>query len=249
MGSGAEVAKEAADIVILDDDLLSISKAVRYGRTIFKSIRKFIIFQLTLNFCAMGVSMLAPLFGIASPITVIQILWINMVMDTLAGLAFGGEPPLKKYMKEPPKRRDEKIMNKYMWLEILLGGAVSIAVCMWFLTGDFVAEIFYYSRNLRFYTAFFGLFMFMGIFNSFCARTASINLTDHLAGNKPFIFIMGAVSIVQVFILFYGGRIFRTNGLSPYELVLIVGLAFIAVICNLLRKGAYRLFRLKNNGI
>ncbi|MDR2090615.1 MAG: cation-transporting P-type ATPase [Clostridiales bacterium] len=245
MGSGTDVAKEAGDIVILDDNLLSIAKAVKYGRTIFKSIRKFIIFQLTLNFCAMGVSMLAPLFGISSPITVIQILWINIVMDTLAGLAFGGEAALQKYMDEPPKKRGEKIINGYMWLEIILGGAFSVLVCMWFLKSEFVAEMFFYAKNTRFYTAFFGLFMFMGIFNGFCARTQSINLADHIAGNKPFIIIMGAVSVVQVLILYFGGQIFRTNGLTANELIFIVLLAFTAVIANAVRKIFYRVFKLR----
>ncbi|MDR1939347.1 MAG: cation-translocating P-type ATPase [Clostridiales bacterium] len=249
MGSGTEVAKEASDIVIADDNLLSIAKAVRYGRTIFKSIRKFIIFQLTLNFCAMGVSMVAPFFGITSPITIIQILWINMVMDTLAGLAFGGEAPLMKYMKETPKRRGEKIINKYMWLEILLGGASAIGVCLWFLNSGYIGEVFYYSRSARFYTAFFGLFMFMGIFNAFCARTHSLNLADHLAANKPFIIIMGAVTVAQIAILYFGGSIFRTDGLSLLELALIICLSLTAVASNAVRKAVYRLVGLKNNGV
>jgi magnesium-transporting ATPase (P-type) len=197
----------------------------------------------------MGVSMLAPLFGISAPITVVQILWINMVMDTLAGLAFGGEAALKKYMKEPPKKRGEKIINNYMWLEIILGGAFSVLVCMWFLKSDYVAEMFFYAKNTRFYTAFFGLFMFMGIFNGFCARTQSINLIDHLAGNKPFIIIMGAVTVVQVLILYFGGQIFRTNGLEINELVFIILLAFTAIIANIIRKLFYKILKLKNNGI
>ncbi|MDR2046309.1 MAG: cation-transporting P-type ATPase [Clostridiales bacterium] len=249
MGSGTEIAKEAGDIVILDDNLLSIAKAVRYGRTIFKSIRKFIIFQLTLNFCAMGVSMLAPLFGIASPITVIQILWINMVMDTLAGLAFGGEPPLKKYMNEPSKPRGEKIINKYMMLEIIFGGAFSVALCMWFLNSEFVSGLFHYGRGARFYTAFFGLFMFTGIFNAFCARTQSVNLSDHIAGNKPFIIIMGAVTAAQILILYFGGQIFRTNGLSANELLLVVALASGALIANTVRKILYKILKIRHGGI
>ena len=103
MGSGTEVAKEASDIVILDDNFLSISKAILYGRTIFKSIRKFIIFQLTVNICAVGLSIIGPFIGVDTPVTVIQMLWINMVMDTLAGLAFSFEPPLIEYMEEKPK--------------------------------------------------------------------------------------------------------------------------------------------------
>lgn len=95
MGSGTEVAKEASDIVITDDNILSISKAILYGRTIFKNIRKFIIFQLTINLAATSLALIGPFIGVPSPITVIQMLWINMVMDTLAGLAFSYEVPKK----------------------------------------------------------------------------------------------------------------------------------------------------------
>ena len=109
MGSGSDVAKEASDIVILDDNILSITKAVLYGRTIFKSIRKFVIYQLTVNMCAVGLSVIAPLMGVNMPITIIQMLWINLVMDTLGGLAFSGEPTRESYMLEKPKSREENI--------------------------------------------------------------------------------------------------------------------------------------------
>ena len=105
MGSGTEVAKEASDIVILDDNILSISKAILYGRTIFKSIRKFIIYQLTVNMCALILSIIGPFIGINTPITIIQMLWLNMIMDTFAGLAFSFEPALESFMHEPPKRK------------------------------------------------------------------------------------------------------------------------------------------------
>ena len=118
MGSGTEVSKEASDIVILDDNFLSISKAILFGRTIFKSIRKFIIFQLTINLCAILLSVVGPFIGVETPVPVIQILWINMIMDTLAGIAFSYEPPFKEYMREPPKKKGEPIMNRYMIGEI-----------------------------------------------------------------------------------------------------------------------------------
>ena len=95
-GSGTEVAKEASEIVILDNNFLSITKAILFGRTIFKSIRKFIIFQLTVNICAVSLSIIGPFIGVDTPVTVIQMLWINMVMDTLAALAFSFEAPLKE---------------------------------------------------------------------------------------------------------------------------------------------------------
>jgi calcium-translocating P-type ATPase len=238
MGSGTEVAKEAGDIVILDDNLLSIAKAIKYGRTIFKSIRKFIIFQLTLNFCAMGVSMIAPLIGVDSPVTVIQMLWINMVMDTLAGLAFGGELARMEYMREKPKKRDEPIINSYMWREIVGGAVYSILICLWFLKSRFVGEIFP-ENSLRLMTAFFALFMFTGIFNSFCARTHHMNLTDHIAGNKPFLLIMSVVTAVQIVILYFGGTVFRTNGLSPAEFIFVVALSSTTVAVHTLRKFIY----------
>lgn len=120
MGSGTEVAKEASEIVILDDNFLSISKAILFGRTTFKSIRKFIIFQLTINMCAISLSIIGPFIGVETPVTVIQMLWINMIMDTLAGIAFSYEPPLKEYMEEPPKKKHENILNRYMLDEIIL---------------------------------------------------------------------------------------------------------------------------------
>ena len=122
MGSGTEVAKEASDVVIMDDNFLSISKAVLYGRTIFKSLRKFIVYQLTVNACAIILSVVGPILGITTPITIIQMLWINMIMDTLAGLAFSYEYASLEYMNEPSKSRNEPIINKDMYFSIISCG-------------------------------------------------------------------------------------------------------------------------------
>ena len=132
MGSGTEVAKEASDIILLDDNFYSITRAILFGRTIFKSIRKFIIFQLTVNFCAVSLSIIGPFIGVPTPVTVIQMLWVNMVMDTLAGVAFAYEPPLEEYMQEPPKKREEKILNQYMIHEIVFIGIYSFLLCLFF---------------------------------------------------------------------------------------------------------------------
>lgn len=136
MGSGSEVCKEASDIVILDDNFLSIANAILFGRTIFKSIRKFIIFQLTINLCAVGLSIIGPFIGIETPVTIVQMLWINMIMDTLAGIAFSYEPALKSYMNERPKKKEEPIINKYMYGEILFTGIYSSILCIIFLTSS-----------------------------------------------------------------------------------------------------------------
>lgn len=215
MGSGTEVAKEASDIVILDDNFISISKAILFGRTIFKSIRKFIILQLTINLCALSLSIIGPFIGIEMPITVIQMLWINMVMDTLAGLAFSFEPPLKEYMYEYPKKKDESIMNKYMLNQIFLTGLFSSFICILFLKLPIIRNLYRSEEYL--YTAFFGLFIFIDIFNSFNARTHRLNILANVLKNKMFIFIMIFIVIVQVLLIYFGGSVFRTTGLSLFE--------------------------------
>ena len=232
MGSGTEVAKEASDIVILDDNFKSISKAILFGRTIFKSIRKFIIFQLTVNICAVSLSIIGPFIGVETPVTVIQMLWINMVMDTLAGLAFSFEPPLLEYMDEKPKKKDEQIINKYMINEILFTGAYSSILCVLFLKLPIIKELYRFNiDSIYLMTAFFGLFIFIGIFNSFNARTHRLNLFANILKNKVFIII-----IRQLFLLYFGGNLFRTSGLTLKEFEIMILLSMTVIPIDFLRK-------------
>ncbi len=235
MGSGTEVSKEASDIVILDDNFLSISKAVLFGRTIFKSIRKFVIVQLTINLCAISLSIICPFIGVDTPVTVIQMLWVNMVMDTLAGLAFAFEPPLLEYMKEKPKKKTESIINGYMISEIVFTGIYSALLCIIFLKSPIIASIF---KNNEAYimTAFFGLFIFIDIFNSFNARTNRINIFANLTKNKVFILIMIFIVIVQIILIYKGGNMFRTVGLPLNELILMILLAATVIPIDWIRK-------------
>ena len=234
MGSGTEVSKEASDIVILDDNFLSISKAILFGRTIFKSIRKFIIVQLTINFCAIFLSIIGPFIGIDTPITVIQMLWLNMVMDTLAGLAFAYEPPLLEYMKEKPKKKDESIINKYMFGQILVVGLYSALICVLFLKLPCVKVLF--PNKGEFLTAFFGLFIFIDIFNSFSARTNRLNLLSNITKNKVFLGIMLFIIIVQIILIYYGGALFRTTGLTFKEFQIMILIAFSVIPVDFIRK-------------
>lgn len=237
MGSGTEVAKEASDIVVLDDNFLSISSSVLFGRTIFKSIRKFIIFQLTVNLCAISLSIIGPFIGVETPVTVIQMLWVNMVMDTLAGLAFAFEPPLIEYMKEKPKKRGESIINKYMVHEIFFTGAYSSLLCILFLKLPIFKEIYHNNiSNEHLLTAFFGLFIFVAIFNSFNARTHRLNLLSNLMKNKVFILITLFIIFVQLYLIYFGGHLFRTTGLSFLELEIMIILAFTVVPVDFIRK-------------
>ena len=237
MGSGTEVAKEASDIIILDNNLKSISKAVLYGRTIFKSIRKFIIFQLTINICAVGISIIGPFINISSPVTVIQMLWINMIMDTLAGIAFSFEPPLKEYMKEQPKSKNEQIINKYMIKEILITGTYSFLLCIFFLKSSFIKTLYRTGTNNKYLmTAFFLLFILISIFNSFNARTNRVNIFKDVLKNKVFLLIIIAITIIQLYIIYYGGNMFRSFGLTLKELEITTLLALTVIPVDIIRK-------------
>lgn len=237
MGSGTKVAQEASDIIILDDNIESIEKAILYGRTIFKSIRKFIIFQLTVNLCAVSISIIGPFIGVPTPVTVIQMLWINMVMDTLAGLAFSYEPPLKEYMKEPPKKRNEPIINKYMLNEILITGIYSSILCIIFLKSSIINNLFRPSYDNKYLmTAFFGLFIFISIFNSFNARTDRLNILGNIYKNKVFLLIIIFICIVQIIMIYYGGNTFRTSGLNIYEFIIMLLISITVIPIDFIRK-------------
>ena len=236
MGTGTEVAKEAGDIVIMDDNISSIGKATAYGRTIFKSIRKFLIFKLTINFVAMGISILAPFIGVGMPITVLQMLWINIVMDTLAGLAYGGERPQKAYMKEPPKRRDEPIINRYMWGQILYSTIFIAGLSIWFMMSPIIQNSIGIHGAIYSMTAFFAFFMFINIFNSFNSRTHDVNPLSYMSLNKPFIFIMILCTVAQVFLIYFGGNVFRTQPLDLVHFVVVILLAATIFPVDMLRK-------------
>ena len=246
MGSGTEVAKEASDIVILDNNFLSISKAILYGRTIFKSIRKFIILQLTINLCALSLSIIGPFVGIDTPVTVVQMLWINMVMDTLAGLAFAFEPPLLEYMYEKPKSKMEPIMNGYMYSEIIWTGLLSSCLCFFFLKCPFLRTIYHSQTSLL--SAFFGLFIFIDIFNSFNARTHRLNILANIQKNKVFIAIISLIVVVQLLLIYYGGSAFRTTGLTFLELQTMILLSSLVIPLDWIRK-LYLKSKNKNYGV
>ncbi len=237
MGSGTEVAKEASDIILLDNNFNSIVKAIFYGRTIFKSIRKFIIFQLTVNFCAVFLSIVGPFIGVDSPVTVIQMLWVNMVMDTLAGIAFSYEAPLLEYMEEPPKKRDEKILNSYMIHEIVFTSIYSFLLCIFFLKSPFIHSFFREGRDdIYFMSAFFGLFIFMMIFNSFNARTSRLNIFANLLSNKVFMIVIAFIVVVQIILIYFGGDLFRTTSLSLKEVEIMLCCAFSVIPVEFFRK-------------
>ncbi len=242
MGSGTHVARDAGDIIILDNNLSSIVRAVLYGRTIFKSIRKFITLQLTMNFCAVGVSMIGPFVGIDAPVTVVQMLWINIIMDTLGGLAFAGEAPLDSYMKEKPKRRDEPILNGYMVHQILLLGGFTIGLCLTFLLHPSINALFRQTPNrLCQLTAFFALFIFTSVFNCFNARTDRLRLFAGVSRNRAFLGIMLLVCLTQILFVYLGGSVLRTIPLTARELGVTLLLSLSVFFAEFLRKLLWRM--------
>ena len=235
MGSGADIAKAAGDVVIGNNSMQAISRTILYGRTIFKSIKKFISFQLVMNLAACGVSLLGQLFGIDSPITIIQMLWVNIIMDTLGGLAFAGEPALEYYMKEKPKTRTEPILTGEMLSKILVSGLYTLFLCLCFLKVDFFRRAFIGSGGeARFMTAFYALFIFLGIFNCFIARSERVWLFSEIGKNKLFVFIMLLIAVIQIIMIYMGGELFRATPLRIGELVSVVILAFTIIPFDML---------------
>ncbi len=247
MGSGTEVAKEASDIVIADNNFASIVKAILYGRTIFESIRKFIVFQLTMNLSAVGISLLGPFIGVESPVTVSQMLWVNIIMDSLGALAFASEPPEREFMLAPPKTRDEKIISKSMLSKIVLNGMYILFICVMFLKSDFVAMLLHKADEKYLLSAFFCMFIFTGIFVCFTSRTSRIKLLSHLSENKAFIVIMLLISALQLSFVYFGGDVFRTVPLKMHDLVCVICISFSIVAFDFLRKLITKALSAKKN--
>lgn len=245
MGSGTEVAKEAGDITILDDNFLSIQKAILYGRTIFKNIRKFLIFQLTVNVSAVAICFLAPFLGIDQPISILSLLYINLVMDTLAALAFGNEPALQRYMNEKPIKRDESILSGKMASQILTIGAYIIAGCLAVLFFEPLINI--YAPQLMVNTdleyiatykesAMLAFMMFTVILNGFYARNEGVNCFEHIGENKGFIAVMVAVVILLVALIQIIASVAQLTPISVLTWGVMFVFALGSIIVDVIRK-------------
>ena len=236
MGSGTEVAKEAGDITILDDNFASIKKAILYGRTMFKSIRKFLVFQLTVNVAAVLTCFLGPILGVNVVLTVIQLLLVNLVMDTLAAIAFGSEPALEEYMKDKPIPRTESIVNKNMFVQILLGALYITGICLAVLFVPFVRDLFGSSNAVYLKTAVFAIFMMAITFNGFNARTSHANIFKGLGGNRTFLLVMLSVFTLQFVFVTFGGSVLSVERLSASGWLICAALAFLVIPIDILRK-------------
>ena len=245
MGSGTEVAKECADIVIKDNNFASIVKAILYGRTIFESIRKFIIFQLIMNFSAVGISLIGPFIGVDTPVTVTQMLWLNIIMDTLGALAFASEAPRAEYMKMKPKKRDEGILSRKMIKQIVAVTAYILCLCVWFLKSNSGALLLSKSTDGYVLSSFFALFVFLAVFVCFISRTSRVNVFSGLWQNKLFALIMALIILVQIIFIYFVGEALRTSPLAFWDLASVFLCAFSVVVFDTVRKIFDCLFGLK----
>lgn len=249
MGDGTAVAQEAGDVVILNNSLTSIKDCILNSRTMSKSVSKFLIFQLTVNVSTLLMNIVAPILGWTEPFSIVQILWINLIMDTLAALAYGGEPILDRYMKEKPAKRTDKILTPYIKSAIGLGsifitlGSIVILENVFgildFVRPENVANVETFDK-----TFMFAFFIYSIIFNSLNTRSENINLFEHIKDNKRFILVMGGIFILQTLLLEFGGAVFGTVPLSLKAYLVAIGLSLLIIPIDMIRK---LILKSKNN--
>ncbi len=244
MGSGTEAAKEAGEIIVLDDNFKSIKDAILYGRTIYNNILKFCKFQLVINVVAVVVSAISPFFGIEEPLKVTHLLFVNLVMDSLGAIMLGNEPALEKYMLEKPRRRDEKIVSRKMAGQIATMGLWLILLSFAFLKLPCFDPFFETDDQRK--TAYFVLFIVAALFNGFNVRDEGFGIFRDLKLNPGFLKVWFTIVLVQAVIVNAAlvpaavfqwiGKMFNCVpfGIAGWGIVIL--LAFTMIPADLLRK-------------
>jgi Ca2+-transporting ATPase len=237
--AGTEVAREASDIILLDDSFASITSAVLWGRSLYENIQRFILFQLTINFCACILVFIAPLLGFAEPFTIIQILWINIIMDTLAAFALCSEAPHDGLMKHKPVPQDATIVTPFMWLSIIVTGTFLILTGLLQMATGFLGG----STPEEINTVFFAGFVIAAVWNGINCRALDGKMPQFFKGNPTFFVVMGFVVVVQVAIVQYGGAVFATVPLSAMQWVKIILATASVLVVGLVLRVSYGLYR------
>ena len=223
LGSGTSVAKEASDMTLLDDSFKSIANAVMWGRSLYRNIQRFLFFQLVVNVAALLLVLGGSVIGTEMPLTVTQILWVNLIMDTFAALALASLPPSHEVMKEKPRKASDFIISKGMGFGILFCGIVFFAVMFAFLV--------YCERrgkggvDVHELTMFFTTFVMIQFWNLFNAKALGSNRTAfrHFMKDKGMILVLALILVGQWMIVTFGGEMFRTVPLSLTEWLVIIG--------------------------
>ena len=237
MGSGTDTAKEAGDIIIIDDNFVSITNAVLLGRTFMHNVLKFLKFQLPINVSLVLLSVLATLIIGYEAIAAVQILVINIVMDTLNSLSFGGEPAKEEYMLEKPIQKGAKLLNKNTVNQIAISvvgflAIFSVTLMPWFQNMFATEEVYLTAR--------FALLTLMATFNGFNIRTDSLNLFKGIGKNKLFIEMAGVIFTGLFFLVTFGGDFLHCTPLDVKHWLVLIGLSFLIVPIDLFRKIFFR---------
>ena len=223
LGSGTSVAKEASDMTLLDDSFKSIANAVMWGRSLYRNLQRFLFFQLVVNVAALLLVLGGSVIGTEMPLTVTQILWVNLIMDTFAALALASLPPSHEVMKDKPRKASDFIINKSIGFGILFCGIVFFLVMF--------ALLVYYERrgkggvDVHELTMFFTTFVMIQFWNLFNAKALMSHHTAfrHFLKDKGMILVLILVLVGQWIIVTFGGEMFRTTPLSLHEWLLIIG--------------------------
>ena len=221
MGAGTSVAKEASDIVLLDNAFPSIVKGIKWGRSLYKNIQSFLSFQLTVNVALCLTAMFAPLIGCESPFGIIEILYINLVMDALGALALASEPAMDRVLNDKPRDNNKSIIDSNMIKFIGSSGLVLFAT---------MVAMILFPLNLG-ATGLFATFMTFNWMNLFRARSFGKNMGtfESLSRNKLFLFVAGAILVMNVLIVQFGGTIFGTEALNILQWLEVAGISIAMV--------------------
>ena len=227
---GTDIAQQAADILLLDDSFSSIITACKFGRNVYDSIRKFVQFQLTTNIVAVFMTLLGGLILKDSPLNAIQMLWVNLIMDSFASLALATEKPSNKLLERKPYKRDSSILTPFMKANILSQGIFQILILLFIIfKGDKLfgvnsdRELEHYEWNKEHgyhFTIFFDVFVFLQVFNSINARKLNqkeINIFEGIKDNIYYILVQSFIVLGQIILVTFGGRAVRTQPLSIFQ--------------------------------
>ena len=222
MGSGTSVAKEASDITLLDDSFNSIATAVMWGRSLYQNIQRFILFQLTINVAALVIVLFGSIFGHQLPLTVTQMLWVNLIMDTFAAGALASLPPNEKVMQNKPRKNDDFIVTPVMRSGILFVGLTFVALLMGLLYYFTDSEGNISSYDLSRFFTFFVMLQFWNMFNAkaFATGRSAFREMKHSIG---FVIVAAVILVGQILIVEFGGEVFRTVPLSFNDWAVIIG--------------------------
>jgi P-type Ca2+ transporter type 2C len=236
--AGTEVAREASDIILLDDSFASITNAVWWGRSLYENIQRFLLFQLTINFCACLLVFIAPVLGYPEPFTIIQILWINLIMDTLAAFALCSEAPHRDLMKRLPIERNRPVITKFMWFSIIVTGTFFIIGGIFQMETAFIGGTTPEEIN----TVFFAAFVIAAVWNGINCRALDGKMPPFFKGNPTFFAVMGFIVLAQVLIVQYGNVVFGTVPLTPDVWIRIFVLSAFVLVVGFAIRVVYPLF-------